>query len=63
MKNTFGLSFKVGDSVKVISPRSGNFISQIQSFEKKGAFVSAYGPRVVLKNGMTCSIDDCLKVE
>jgi hypothetical protein len=59
MKNSFGINIKKGDKVKVSHPRGGFIISEIKSFETKGAFVKAYGKRVILENGMSASLNDC----
>lgn len=62
MKNRFGINLRKGDTVSVAHPRGGRYEATVKSFETKGSFALAYGPRVVFSNGMSASLDDCAKV-
>lgn len=59
MKNRFNQTIKKGMAVKVSHPRGGSYVDRVKSFETEGAFVRAYGKRVVLESGASCALDDC----
>ncbi len=59
--NRFGYTLTTGDLVTVRLPRGGSSDPQtIAKFELSGAYVKAYGPRVIFQSGGSASIDDVL---
>lgn len=58
--NRWGVKLLVGDTVRVGHISGGSSIDKIKGFETTGAYAKAYGPRVLLESGMTCSPDDCI---
>ena len=59
--NRWGITVHVGDSFKVKHPHGdidGPFI--VKKLETSGAYVKAYGPRVIFEHGGSASIDDLI---
>lgn len=57
--NRWGAKLAVGNRVTVAHARSGYSDGVIASIETTGEYARAYGPRVILTNGGSASIDDC----